>query len=227
MTQITVTVDDQAVRAYLGALATQLPRRVGFAMNTTANDVQNAIRHTISGTRLTLRQPAFILKTIYRKPGEDFPDIRGGRLVAAVRVDDQRNFLAKHETGGVKVEEGGGLKAGGRILVPLVRQDEPRMIMRRNSPLHISRIPQGIFNPRGRPKGAKFYGVITKQGVPLIFQVTGRRGARKKRAVYALLARVPIRPVLKFHETAARTVDRQWPTNLSAELDEAIRRASA
>ena len=50
---------------------------------------------------LTIRQEAFILRTIYRMPGEDFAT--KPKLSAGYRTDPRRDYLAKHEDGGEKV----------------------------------------------------------------------------------------------------------------------------
>lgn len=230
------TVDTKAVTAYLGALADQLPRRVGFALNTTANAMQKGVRESLANS-FTLRRAGFVRATIYRAPKEDFPDVKMGRLVAGVRINPDRDVLAKFEEGGEKRPD------GKRLAVPILRQTQPRLVIGRDSKYHLRLLPPDLFGKAGRvstllhrarkviadtranrKKDARFFGLVSRSGTPLIFEVLGKN---RKRLIYAFVRRVPLPRKLRFYETAERVFTEQWPTILQKELDEALRRAAA
>lgn len=217
MIALNVTVDTKSVAAYLGELRDQTPKRVGFALNTTANEIQKGIQASLPG-KFTLRRPAYIRQSIYRKPGEDFPQIAAGTFSAAVRINEERDVLAKFEEGGTKTPRGGRT-----VTVPIIRTGRPRLVIGRESRYHLSNLPAGLFRGE-RLTGSRFYGLISRRGMPLILERVGKRAAR---VIYALLPRVPIARRLGFYDLANHIFGVRWPVNLQKELDEAIRRAEA
>lgn len=213
MLRFDTTIDTKAAQEFLGAAAAQLPKRTGFAMNTTANEIQHLIQGSLEGP-FRLRRSAFVKRTIYRKPGEDFPDIKGGRLVAAVRVNPDQDFLAKFEEGGVKTPR------GQKLAVPIIRKERPSLVITRGSKYHLGTLGSGLFGKGA--KGGRFYGVVSRKGTPLILE---RLSRNRTRVVYAMVDRVPIPRRLNFYGIAGRVFAREWPLNMQRELDEAVRRA--
>src|SRR3990167_4624298 len=88
----------------------QAPFALSLGLNSTANAIQQGIRASLH-QRFRLRQPQFIERTIYRKPGTwPVGDNAAKRsLGAAVRINPARDFLSKFEEGGAKTAQGGRL----------------------------------------------------------------------------------------------------------------------
>ncbi len=185
---------DEATKAAMAALGKDAAFVTAQALNATANAAQQAIRDNLTG--FTLRRREFILRTIYRRPGTDFA--KKTDLRAFVRVNPQRDVLAKHEEGGRKVPGAGGRT----VAIPLqaVKPNEMAIVPRRLRPAQLPRdqvrrveTPAGIFLVRNRPGR----GSATRPGWRTEF-------------LYRLKPSTPLRPRLKFVETANKAVDQQW-----------------
>lgn len=211
---LNAAVDASAAKDYLGAARVQLTKRIGFALNTTANDMQKAIQDSLGG-KFHLRRATFVKRTIYRDRQQDFPDIKAGKLVAAVRINPDRDFIAKFEEGGRKRPDGTALA------VPIVRATErPNLVITRANRYNLANLPARLLHGGG--SGTKFYGLVSRKGVPLILEKVSKL---KRRVVWAFLPSVPIPKKLSFHDLGTRTFEAKWPVNVIRELDEAIRRA--
>ena len=126
--EVTMKVEglDEALKN-LAAMPKQVRFGASIGLNRTMNEAQDAIRASL-GAKFTLRRSPFVLNTIYRKPGEDFPTAT--TLEARVRVHDDRNQLAKFEDGGTK-EPTRGRKM---LAVPVsVRRNKNDIVTKANS----------------------------------------------------------------------------------------------
>lgn len=103
----------------INELLKQLPRKalfgVSIGMNRTMDEAQDAIRKRVAN-KFTLRRKTFMEQTIYRRPGlwpnGDFAN-KDNPHSAAVRINPNRDFLAKFEEGGSKRPRGGGVGGAG------------------------------------------------------------------------------------------------------------------
>jgi len=205
-----VSIDTTEAEAVLKELKDRAPRNTLAAMNRTVNDVQRAIQAGLD-QQFTLRRPEFVRRTIYRKPGEDFPDFAAGIGVAAVRIHDDRNQLAKFVEGGTKTAR------SGQVAVPLIRQQQPKLIIERGHRYHLRQIPK--LADGATVRGSPFFRVV-RNNVPVIMERVGRR----VKAIWAFVRSVPIRKQLPFYETAHQTVRDVWDRNLREELAETLRK---
>jgi hypothetical protein len=126
---IEVQIDQKALGDALRAIGLVGPKAryaASLGINRTLNEAQDAIRAGIT-ERFTLRRKDFILRTIYRKPGEDWAT--KDNLRGAVRVNPEQNFLAKFEEGGLKTP-----RSGRALAVPVdVRRNKADIIPRNQS----------------------------------------------------------------------------------------------
>lgn len=210
------------IAAQISGLASQLPYALSVALNLTANAAQSAVKATLP-SEFTLRRASFIENTIYRKPGQDFATKTN--LVAAVRVNPGRDFLAKFEVGGEKRS-----LSGHALAVPIVRIGAPNLIIGRNDPRSIHRVMAliaeqggkavGPFKKRTATRAARqsFFILRTRHGNTLVMQ---RDGANVG-VLYAFKKQVPIKPDLHFDETAMAAALASWDANFAAALDRAI-----
>jgi hypothetical protein len=207
--KIQIVGNEETIR-HLAKVADQAPYAMALALNNLANAGQDAVRQHI-GRTFTLRRADFVLKTIYRKPGEDFAD-RGSRskgrptiLESAVRVRDDRDFLAKHEDGGVRTPE-----RGSAIAVPaMVGRNRADIIPR-------SRRPSAL---RSNPK-------VRRVGDRLV-ETVGRGRRATQRLLYMLKASVRIKPQLEMEQTIGRVVDARWESEILAAIERVARAAGA
>lgn len=181
-------------------------RALAYALNETANDVQQKIQSGLM-SRFTLRRADFVKKTIYRQPSVDFADRNGYELRAAVRVNPERNFLAQHEEGGTKTARDGGMVA---IPLPAV-QPSPSIVVPR------SKRPSGMRNDRRVSK------VVLPSGTFLVRHVQGSRNrTARTEFLYELKRSVPLRPRLGFLDTAEKTVNKVYQRQAIMALDFAL-----
>lgn len=109
------------VQNLLSTLGAKARFGASVGLNRTANEVQDEVRKGLSG-QFTLRRKAFIENTIYRKPREDFAT--KDNLKAGVRINPERDVLAKFEDGGSKTP-----REGKSIAVPLGARPSPTSIV--------------------------------------------------------------------------------------------------
>lgn len=214
------------LQAKLGKYSNQLPFAASKALNTTANQIQRAVQDDLA-TQFTLRRPDFIKRTIYRKPGEDFA--RKAFLVAAVRVDERRDLLAKFQKPGTKVpRQGRSLSLPGDV-----KRNKADIVTRGNRPRAFNLQKVGQLT-----RGDRRTFVIERGGAPwLLLQRVGRstRRSRAGRAatgrdpqvrvlwIFKRSVRIPKR--LPFYEQARRVVRGGLNENLRVALADAIRTA--
>jgi len=196
---VTVTGLEEAI-----ALVKVLPKKALFAasigLNRTADEAQTAVRESLA-SKFTLRRKAFIEGTIYRKPGEDWAS--RDKLEARVRIHPERDYLAKFEQGGEKVP-----RAGGRhIAIPI----DPR------------RTKSDVIAKAARPKVLMQGGKAFIRNGRILVPV-GRGKSKTVKALYLLKPRARIRPILRFHETALKTVTARAVPNIAGAVQLEINR---
>jgi hypothetical protein len=201
--QITLEAKNvEPVQQALNTIAKSARFATAKALNRTANDVQTAIRDGLASA-FQIRRAVFVQRTIYRDRATDFAG--KAQLKAAVRVDPRRDFLAQHEEGGRKTPRAGRTVA---IPLPAVQPDRALVVPRRLRPSQLKgdvrrvTTPAGDFLVRNRPgRGG------------------GGRAGWRTEFLYRLKASVPLRPRLKFHETAQKTLDARWVPNAIEQVD--------
>lgn len=222
MIQVEVTADTPLLESILGAFRNQLPFAESVAINNVLNDAQAAIRRTLP-EHFVRRQPEFIDRTIYIGPSDR---ARKDRLVGTVRVNPDRDFLAKFEEGGEKIAQ-----RGRSLAVPVIRATDKSLIIRRGDALSVANLMQAIEKEqpvrikqrrrKGDPK--RLIRAPAQQGS--VYLVKGRKGTlilqrtgTQTRVLYAFERQVPIAPVLHFEDTALDAVLANWDKR----VDEAI-----
>lgn len=194
---IQITGADAVAKA-LREIGTQAPYALALALNATANSAQRSIRMNLPGS-FTLRKPEYIERTIFRKPGQDFATKNSPR--AAVRIHDERDQLAKFEEGGDK-----RARDGRNVAIPLAG---------------VKRNARDIVTTGNRPKALMGKPGVVKVG-DTIFKTSGRGKAKRLTALYLLKPSVRIRPLLRFHATAARVIDGEWAQHAADAITKAI-----
>jgi hypothetical protein len=226
MIELDVTVDNQSgLPGLITGLTAQLPYAESRALNATATDAQRAIQAALP-SEFTLRQASFIVNSIYRKPGQDFATKTN--LAATVRVNPERNFLAKFEAGGRKTASGNSLA------VPIIRESNRMLIIRRGDALSVQRLMDSVRNRGGKILNAKVRKGLLKvvadpdkvflvqsgKGTFLV-QRTGP-GPRDTRVLWEFEKSVPIKPQLHFDDIAMRAALQFWERNFNDALADAI-----
>lgn len=193
---IQIQVDARDALTYLQRVSQQAPFAVSLALNKVANHAQSAVRDGIKRT-YTLRREQFVLNTV-KINRED--RARKDKLDAIVRIDPERNILAKFEEGGTKTA-----RDGRNIAIPTtnVRRNKADILQR-------SQRPRALLDSRAAGKGKVFK---TDKG---IFQRVGARGASVVRALFLLRSTVRVRPTLNFKRNATDAVQRTWRDEMTA-----------
>jgi len=221
MIGLTVEIENGAlIPTLMAGIATQIPFATSVAINNTLNDAQKAIRATLP-QHFTLRRPEFIDRTIYIGQQDR---ARKDRLVGVVRVNPQRNFLAKFETDHEKTS-----RSGKALAIPIIRARDRSLIIKRGDALALKKVMDAIANREGRLKQRRKKGqpppgplgdvfLLKTGGRTLVMQrpVSGpdRTGNRSHLTVlYVFEHHVPIEPELHFDETALRTALATWGKN--------------
>ena len=206
----------------LSGLEKQLPFAYSVAINKTVNASQSAVQAALPG-EFTLRRADFVKRTIYRKPGQDFATKTN--LVGAVRVNPERNVLAKFEDDTTKRSI-----AGHKLAVPLLRLGAPNIIIGRGDPLSVKRLMAAIKSYGGRVvKASARKGQLRVSQVGKAFLVESSKGTfivqrtgpaeRETRLLYEFREQVPITSHrLHFDEIAMQAALASWEKN----FDEAI-----
>ena len=191
------------VAKVLEGLGRQIPYARELLLNRLANAAQAETRRGIEA-RFILRRKDFVLKTIYRKPGEDFATKTEG--VAAVRVRDTPqgksvpDFLAKFEQGGDKRP-----RQGTNIAIPVnARRNKSDIVTTANR-------PQAILTRKNFQKSEH---AITQR-------VT--RGKNKgTRVWFVLKRRVRIPAMLGMALAAKRATERDFARLAAQAIDQAL-----
>ena len=225
MIELEVTTDNKSgLAGIISGLTAQLPYAYSVALNNTVNDAQTAIRARLPG-EFTLRRAEFIQRTIYIGPSDR---AKKDRLSATVRVHPERDFLAKFEEGDDKVAKGGK-----SLAIPIIREGQPTLLIRRGDPLSVKRLFEAIEKRKGRPFKAR-----KKKGEPAaitfgrVFLVHNAKGTfiierlgpalRDTRVLYWFRKTVPIDDRLEFAETARDAALISWDRNFGEALAHAI-----
>jgi hypothetical protein len=198
---IQITVDPSEALTYMQRLSQQAPFAVSLALNKVANHAQAAVRDGIKRT-YTLRREQFVLNTV-KINRED--RATKTKLDATVRIDPERNILAKFEEGGTKTA-----RSGGSVAIPTTN-------VRRNKAdiLQKSQRPRALLDSKAAGRGKVFK---TEKG---IFQRVGARGASTVRALFLLRSVVRVRPTLNFKRNATDAVQRTWKDEMTAAFTKA------
>ena len=193
---IQIHVDPREALTYLQRVSQQAPFAVSLALNKVGNHAQSAVRDGIKRT-YTLRREQFVLNTV-KINRED--RATKTKLDTTVRIDPERNILAKFEDGGLKQARGGR-----HIAIPTtnVRRTKTDVVQR-------SQRPRTLLDSKAAGKGKVFK---TPAG---IFRRIGSRGASVVRALYLLRDVVRIRPTLNFKRNATDAVQRTWRDEMTA-----------
>lgn len=194
--KIDIQVDEGNITESLAGLSGQMRFAMSKALNTTATDAQRAIQDSLTA-HFTLRRPDFIKRTIKRNK-DDFATKEN--LVASVRVDPDRDFLAKFEENSEKVPTHGRKVIA--IPTEAVRRTKASIIASQDRPAR-------IMATRNTEAGRAF--IIGNA----MYRVLGRGKRAVLQRVYTLKPRVGIRQRLGFVETANAAVSRTWEQNVS------------
>lgn len=202
---INIQVDASKALSYLQRLSQQAPFATSRALNAVANHAQADIRQGIQ-QRFTLRRPQFVLNTV-KINRED--RATKTKLDVTVRIDPERNILAKFEKGGTKQA-----KDGRHIAIPTtnLRRTKADIVQR-------TQRPRALLGSRGAEKGRIFK---TAAG---IFQRIGLRAAQTTRLLYVFATSVRIKPTLGFEASATRAVQRTWVDEMTKAFADAERTA--
>ena len=196
--QFTIQVDDKAFRKWLATAPRNLRFAASVGLNRTVDEAQREIQASL-GSKFTLRRADFVKRTIYRKPGEDFAT--KDKLIAAVQVNPERDFLAKFEAGGDKTS-----KSGGPVAIPIdIRRNKNDIV------------------PKSQWVGALLAAkkAFIKNG--LVLQRLGTKATGFEiRLAYIFKPSVRIRPVLKFVETARAVAARRLVPNVAGSINRMI-----
>jgi hypothetical protein len=222
-------VDQSGVVGWLSGVRAQLPYATSVAINRTLDTAQAAIRTSLP-EHFTIRRKDFIERTIYIGPKDR---ARKDNLIGTVRVNPERDFLAKFETGGEKHS-----KSGKALAVPVIRARDKTMIIRRSDPLALKKLLEAIDARGGKVKQRRKKGqppptamgdvfiLKTAKGT-LVMQrpVSGpdRVGNRSNlKVLYAFKDEVPIDDDLHFAETAMKAAVGVWNKNFLDAIDLAM-----
>jgi hypothetical protein len=233
MIEFTVDVQHESeIISMLAGVRSQTPYAISVSINRSLDDAQAAIRRTLP-EHFHLRSKEFVERTIYIANKDR---ARKDNLVGIVRVNPERNFLAKFETDHEKRARGGK-----NLAVPVLRIRQPDLIIKRSHPLSFKKVMQAIDQRGGRIKARRKKGapppgplgdvfLLKKNGRTLVMQrpVSGgdRTGNRSNlKVLYVFEHEVPIEPELHFADTALATAQRVWVRNFEAAIDHAIRTA--
>lgn len=197
--------DSTALKRDLAAIGRQAPYAASVALNTLANAAQRDIRAQLPG-HFMLRRPQFIANTIFRQPGVDFATKT--KLQAAVGIHPTRDMLAKHEEGGSKRP----LRSA-RLAVPV------------NVPRTGAGLVKAAYQLKALRTNQRAFRVDPRGGDPVIAEQLGRGKNARIRVLYVLKRAVWLKPRLQFHETAERTIERDWEGAVHAGIARALETA--
>ena len=224
MIELSVTTNDQSgIAGRLAGIRQQLPFALSLAINNIVTDAQRAIQAKLP-TEFHLRHQSFITNTVKIAAADRATKTN---LVARVRIDPTRDFLAKFEDGGTKVP-----LSASALAVPIIRLWKSQdLIIRRTDPLNVKRLMAliqsqggkqvGPFNKRGAKKqqAVSYFLMRSQNGRTLIMQ---RQGSTLN-VVWAFEPDVLIPASLHFESTALETALSVAPRR----FDEALARAIA
>lgn len=216
---ITITVDpSKALRQLNDDEKNQIPFALSRAVNSTALDVQRAVRNR-QRSIFTLRRPEWADRSVkmvkFAKKSD--PTAQIGIHPPGATGEQRADIIAKFEDQTQK------LPRGRTIAIPVSAR--------------IKRGNTGIISKRDRPKAYNFHQqgkrivgdrgtfVIRKpDGSGMIFQRVGKKPGTVY-ALYILARRARIRPNLQFIRSAQSVVDTRFNQHMVREFDKAMRTA--
>jgi hypothetical protein len=193
---IQITVDASEALTYLQRVSQQAPFAISLALNKVGAHAQENIRNHARRT-FTLRRETFVLNTIKINREDRATKTRQSTIV---RIDPERNFLAKFEDAGQKTA-----RDGGNVAVPteFVRRSKNDIIPK-------AQRPRSLLDSK-----AALGGRVVKTD-KVIVQFSGRGRSAVTKVLYVLRRVVPIRPRLRFAVMAIEAVNRTWRDEMSA-----------
>ena len=203
--------NERSARKLLADLRSGAPGAVALACNKLADGVQAEVRKGLPSA-FTLRRKPFIEQSIYRNKSTDFARYNQRPIQATVRINPERDYLAKHEDGGLKTP-----RSGQFVAIPLkpVRPVFSQVV----------RDKWRIGTLKTDPNVRK---LTTPAGTFLVRDVKGRgkanRGARTD-FLYVFRRSVPLKPRLRMLETFSRVVDKDAVPQMMRAIDAAISKA--
>lgn len=212
MIEINITADTSEAVQLLQTADRQLPFAISKALNETANEVQKAQRLEVQ-QHFTLRHPTFILNTI-----KIFPQERAtkDRLTVVIRIDPDRDFLAKFEAGGEKRP-----LVGQFLAVPAAIASKHDIIPSSLRPKALQIQPHTTSAGKIQLKGLQGTYIIESGRFSGLFQ---RKGG-VSRLLYAFKKEVPLPASLHFEDTANDVAKDVWEQNFAEAFNFAMETA--
>lgn len=224
----------------LNELVAQLPRKTLFAvsmgMNRTMDEAQDAIRKR-AASKFTLRRKTFVEQTIWRRPGlwphGDFAN-KDNPHSAAVRVNPDRDFLAKFEEGGSKRPRGGGVGGAGdkdrALAVPVGARPSKGAVVPTKYTLKALFFGQQSIGSQAKSVYGKRQGVrktLLKRSVAQdvavingkVFQVQGTKNKPKLNLLWVFKKATWIKPDLQFIKTGREVIERRAEANVAGAIE--------
>lgn len=206
------------VKAELSGIREQIPYATSRAINAVLDDIQTAVRSTLP-SEFHVRAPEWLDRTIYIAPQDR---AKKDDLNGTVRVNPDRDVLAKFEDETVKTP-----RSAANLAIPIFRESAPDLVVKRGDPLSLKNIMASLQKSTGRVK--KKRGLIGPQQLQTVFLAKTARGTvilertgATTRVLYAFKPSVPIKPDLRFDETAMTTAVAMWEQRAQEALDLAI-----
>lgn len=223
--------------AELSGLRQQTPYATSVAINNTLNDIQRAERAHVHQT-FTVRRQDFIDRSIYIGPQDR---AKKDRLEGTVRINPERDVLAKFDDGGEKRAQ-----RAKSLAIPIVRIGAPSIIIRHSDALSVKNLLAAIDQAKakdrrmGRSKGnrarlrnlagldihgKRVFLVHARNGSALLVERTGagsHGSLAGSRVLWAFRPSVPIKAELEFEEIGMRTALERWEANAEAAIELAI-----
>lgn len=242
---ITVRVDVKGALGNLSSLEKrQVPFAVSLALNRVANKAQVAEMEHIQKT-FKLRNAAFVLRGVKIEKA-DRATKSSWRVVIRLAYPDDRQFMAPHEKGGFKVRHGGKrlwqpngevfkgkiigrsnplnpknlklrMQADGRI------QGEQRtfLVKGKGQVLILQRLANDKAHP-GFTSGSLSRISLKNFGGNKSGFLVRKRDPASVRTLYRLISRAPIKARLEFEPTIVKTVQKDFPAEVTRALHDAM-----
>lgn len=218
-----ITTNIPEAVAYLERVSTQLRFATSLAINRTVKDVQDGIRASLHQHFIVRRAP-FIERGIKIDRG-DFST--KDKLEARVHLDEQTDFLAKFETGGIKSpSRARALAIPTAVLVGAGRE---RVVPDRMRIKQLAMAPHVTKKGKVQVKGIQRTFLVPGLGV---FQRVGRRGnarglqaqldAGEIRMLYKFKPKVRVKDSLQFVKIGTRIVAKVWADRFYEALEHAL-----
>lgn len=226
---VKITVDDRLVRDALKNVPDEVNRALRNALNDTAREGQRVAQDLIA-REFDVRQKAFVLNTVKIEKSDRATK---EKLEATVRIDPNRDLLAKFEEGEQKTTIGGGKylavpvrdirTKGGHVL--------PRFAFKKFQPFALASSLTSVRlrgmqrvrdrQPRLVGQGGSFF-VRLRDGRPALAISKGKRGFR---ILYFFHPTQRVDTRLHFVENVGAAMESAWPANAEDAVGHALKRA--